>query len=252
MGNKKITTAIISIISLLGVIYEITYEDLLKQITGIIIISLTILLVLNIINHYINISNAWLILVYVKKLGIKRIYIRDISKNFSYHMANAKRIRIMALSGEIVIKKTQKEIVSALVNNKAFIQVLLCEPNSTFVLDTDEIEGRGANAKISDEINSTTDRLNRYALESREEKREEEIGQIKVGYYTTHLRSSLVICDTDWGWLTFSLPPQTATQSISMELMFTENGLMSRMIKHFDQCWKIVEDRNNIITLPRP
>jgi len=65
--------------------------------------------------------------------------------------------------------------------------------------------------------------------------------KVEIGYYTTQLRSSLILCDDDWGWLTLNLPPKRAVQSASLELSQANNGLLRDCIDHFERCWEIVE-----------
>lgn len=114
------------------------------------------------------------------------------------------------------------------------------------------MEKRGPQETISRQIIEVQGYLNEYAKEAQVGKREEEVGKLRVGFYSTQLRSTLVICNDDWGWLTFSLPPERAVQSVSLELFNTEEGLLSRSIKHFDRCWEIVEKNGKTILLPQP
>jgi hypothetical protein len=76
------------------------------------------------------------------------------------------------------------------------------------------------------------------------------LGRAEVGYFTTHLRSTMVLCDKSWGWLTITLPPFRATETVSMELGPTSGRpLLQTCVDHFDRIWEIVEERGEVEVL---
>jgi hypothetical protein len=252
MNNKKVLSAVIMLVGFLGTLLGIiALDDKLQRIIFSIIFAIfSTIGFISYISQFINIWEIWSNLARIKQLGIKRIYVEEISKRISNQMSTANRIRIMVLSGIGLIRSTKKEIIHALVNEKAFIQVLVCEPNTIFIIDTDEMEDREPSSHISTEIINVINLLNEYIKEAQTVKRKEEVGEIKIGFFSTQLRSSLVICDNDYGWLTFNLPPERAVQSVSLELIDSDNGLLPRSIKHFDRVWEILEENDKVLSFP--
>lgn len=177
----------------------------------------------------------------LKRLGIYKIHPTSRNEIAIHRMASARNIRIMAVSANTLIKNSRNEIINALREQRALIRVLLADPDSQFVSDVEETESPHRVGQIGPEIRNVERLLLEYLEEASSGRRVEEVGKIKIGYYTTHLRSSLILCDETWGWLTLNLPPKRAVQSVSLELSQVGNGLLEDCIKHFDRCWEIAE-----------
>ena len=189
---------------------------------------------------------------HLKSLGIHRIHSTGGGNIGTQQMTSARDIRIMAVSAISLIRNRKNEIINALHEQRALIRVLLAEPDSQFVSDVEETESRYRAGQISPEIRNVERLLTEYVEEAAFGKRAGEVGKVEIGYYTTSLRSSLILCDESWGWLTLNLPPQRAVQSVSLELSHAANGLLSDCINHFDKCWEIAVQRGQSFQiLPR-
>lgn len=207
---------------------------------------------LGLLSQNVDWLSAWSNLSQLKCLGIRWVYSTGEGKSPATPMANAKNIRIMAVSANALIRLRKKDIINALREQRAFIRILLAQPNLQFVSDVEETESPHRLGKISDEIYGVEGLLSEYVEEAMSGRSTEEVGKVKIGYYTTHLRSSLILCDDSWGWLTLNLPPKRAVQSPSLELSHVDKGLLEDCIKHFDRCWKIVEERGQSLqVLPK-
>ena len=185
----------------------------------------------------------------LKRLGIHRIYTTGGGNIGIQQMASARSIRIMAVSANALIKNRKNEIVNALRGQRALIRVLLAEPGSQFVSDVEETESPYRVGQIGPEIRNVERLLSEYVEEAASGRRIEEVGKVEIGYYTTHLRSPLILCDESWGWLTLNLPPKRAVQSVSLELSQANHGLLEDCIRHFDRCWEIAEQRGRVLKI---
>jgi hypothetical protein len=98
---------------------------------------------------------------------------------------------------------------------------------------------------ISEEIATTRTRIVEALSEASVETASP--GEAALGFYTTHLRSTLVICDDQWGWITITLPPLRATETMSMELIEAGGrSLVRACVAHFDRVWTIVSRRGDV------
>jgi len=204
-------------------------------------IILIIACVLSTIATKICLQSAWENLCQLRHLGIQRIYPTGDDDRIGTQIENARKIRMMYISGNIFLKRRKKEFLKAITEQKALIRVLVAAPKSNFVSDIEEIESSYRLGQISPEITNTEALLKEYMIEAVSNRNATEIGSIEYGYYTTHLRSSLILCDENKGWITLNLPPKRSAQSVTLELSAIEEGLLKDCIDHFDKCWQIAE-----------
>lgn len=133
---------------------------------------------------------------------------------------------------------------------KATIQVLLAKPNSEFINDTELNESETRVGHISPEINKTIAMLQEYLKMARDiEGNNGSVDRVYIGHYNTNLRSSILICDDSFGWLTLNLPPTRAVESPSFELKKTDDRLLNTANDHFDRVWTICRSNNSIIEI---
>jgi len=168
----------------------------------------------------------------------------------SERIAQAHSIAIMSTSSPRLIEIQKTYMVEALSKGRS-IRVLVPELEGTFVGDVEESESEDVpRDSISTEIDIVKKRL-------REAKGEATrlsgrlgtnyLGNIRLGHFTTHLRSTLVLCDDTWGWLTITLPPARAAQTPSFELINKGNHtLLEACLRHFDRTWTIIEGRGGV------
>lgn len=180
-----------------------------------------------------------------KALGISRISADGAAgRAMDVALAGAQQIRIMSTSAVRLLEIQLPNLVRAVIAG-ADLRVLVPMADDTFVDDVKEMEGsRGDHNQISAEIQQVVARL-RQVLQLARERGSERIGTVRAGYYTTHLRSTLVLCDDSWGWLTITLPPARTTQTASFELAGgTSTTLLADCVRHFDRVWEVVESRS--------
>ena len=248
MNKSALGAAIVVMIGIVG-----TIASLVSMPHGPLQIALTVIFALLVVigllawaAHEVSLANAWSILRECKRLGIRRINSSGLSPNPNKPMSAAGQVRIMAVSANALIKSREQEIINALVNQRATIQVLLAQPDSEFVRDVEEAESPRRIGQISGEIRNVENMLLEYVDKACEKKRGGDIGKVQLGYYSTHLRSGLVLCDEKWGWMTPILSPKRAVHSVSLELGSKDGGLLNDCIQHFDRCWQIAEARGQV------
>jgi len=187
----------------------------------------------------IGLVNHWANLRTLHRCGIKSLYYmgegaRDLKKQLS----NASLIRIMAVSAESLIKAQKDAFVTALIKNRADIRILVGKPDSEFIADVEDIESQHRKNTISEEIDKVQKFCREILDESRLKSKSMPIGKIKVRFFRTHLRSSLIMVDNSWAWMTLNLPPKRALQSLSFELAGNPDGLFEDANAHFESVWK--------------
>lgn len=187
----------------------------------------------------------WRILPACKELGIDRVHPSgDGGPANSRRLASAREIRVMAVAAVSLLHRQKPHFVNAL-RAGATIKILIASLDSQFVLDTEEAESSTRVGNISKELEVVDGLLPEFLSEARLASGGNR-GHILVGRYSTHLRSSIIVCDDNWGWLTLNLSPKRAQHSCSIELTPKRGGLLSDMIAHFDRVWAIAESREAV------
>lgn len=188
------------------------------------------------------------------RLGITRVSEDGVAgEALKYNLATANSIRILSSSAFRVTDTYRGSLTEAL-SNGCSVRVLIPKPGSQFLTDLDEFEAvhvsRGLSLETELEIIKTrlVEALSTAATNTRRTK--SSVGSVEIGYFTTHLRSTMILCDTSWGWLTITLPPFRATETMSMELSQTSyRPLLQTCIAHFDRSWVIIAARGDIEVL---
>jgi hypothetical protein len=108
---------------------------------------------------------------------------------------------------------------------------------------------------ISEEIRKVERRLREAIGEAyRQSIRDGETstGSVHIGYFSTHLRCTMILCDEDWGWLTITLPPARAPQTPSFELSNRgRHTLLEACWRHFNRTWTIAAERKEVKDISR-
>ena len=157
-------------------------------------------------------------------------------------LAAASHIEIMSTSAVRLLEFQKRSIVAALANG-CYLRLLLPDPQSGFVKDVEQIESlevpRGAS--LANEIDMTRLRVLEALAEASGTNGEgRAVGRVEIGYFMTHLRSTLILCSDSWGWLTLTLPPLRAVETASLELSAAgPRSLLGACMKHFDAVWSI-------------
>jgi hypothetical protein len=147
-------------------------------------------------------------------------------------------IRIIQTSGVGIIRGEKQAIISALEHPHTKIHVLLANPNSTFLEEVEQMEGANRKNNIGPEIRAGEALLREYIDEAQNKfGAKGNIGKIYFGYYNTHFRLSILLCDNSWGWITLIMPPMRAVESVSVELKKFDASLIDDCIRHFDSVW---------------
>ncbi|MET9915255.1 DUF4062 domain-containing protein [Streptomyces sp. NPDC006476] len=184
------------------------------------------------------------------QLGIGQVSIDGVAgPEMRENLSHARTTRIMSTSAVRLLEIYKQPFINAL-RNGGRIQVLVPEPGGMFLADVEESESahgpRGMT--ISEEITIVRQRLLdivRDAHLSGVNHVPASIGSVEIGYFTTHLRSTLVLCDDHWGWLTLTLPPARAPETASLALNGGDRSLLNVCLRHFERTWEIVTGRGN-------
>jgi len=165
----------------------------------------------------------------------------------------SKEIRFITTSGTRFLDAYKRSISRAIAKG-ANVKILVPKPDSIFVRDVGESEREGERGKerqeeISQEIREVERRLVEYLNEAKRlaSTSPQNVGNVSIGYYTTHLRSTIILCDDRWAWLTITLPPLRAAESLSFEISQAgEDAVLNGCLRHFDRTWSIIEARNDV------
>jgi hypothetical protein len=187
------------------------------------------------------------------KLGISFISLDGIApkETMQKNLSEAKEIRFISTSGVRFFEINKPQLVNAVANG-CKIKVLVPHPESEFVKDVEKSEAKYSDRiGIADEISIVINRLTDIVGEANSRQIDEnKIGSAFVGFFTTHLRSAITICENQekkWGWFTVILPPLRAAETVSFELENSGNEpLIDSCIKHFERTWEIAEERNQV------
>jgi hypothetical protein len=152
----------------------------------------------------------------------------------------------MSTSAVRFLEIYRRDLVEA-VSRGARLRVLVPQPDSSFALDVDEMESEYTKRRpIGEEIEAIPDRLFDFLAEARGID-PATTGSATIGYFSTHLRSTMIICDDDWSWLTVTLPPLRAAETMSMEFeRVGGDDLVSACLRHFDRVWRVVSGRGDV------
>ncbi|MEV0570051.1 DUF4062 domain-containing protein [Dactylosporangium sp. NPDC050588] len=180
-------------------------------------------------------------------LGIRRISEDgNADRMMNNHLRTASDIRIMSTSAVRFLEIYRRDLVDA-VSHGARLRVLVPQPDSAFAADVDEMESEFTKRRpIAEEIEAIPDRLFDLLAEARGIV-PATAGSASIGYFTTHLRSTMIICDDDWAWMTVTLPPLRAAETMSMECARVGgDDLVWACLRHFDRVWRVVDGRGDV------
>jgi len=184
------------------------------------------------------------------ELGIRRISVSGRAGIvMSENIERAKSINVISTSAPRIVELEHKPMVKAVARG-ASIRFLVPAPDSDFISDVEESERRPPRDSITEEVHTLKTRLSEVMegairLSTRPDFR---LGSAQIGYFTTHLRSTIIICDDAWAWLTITLPPLRASQTASFELTSTgESPLLQDCVEHFDRTWEVVAGRGHVV-----
>lgn len=198
------------------------------------------------------------ILTTCRSQGITRVSSHGVAdpRSMEANIELSKEIRFITTSGTRFLDAYKRSISKAIAKG-ASIKILVPKPDSIFVQDVGESEREGKGGKerqeeISQEIREVERRLAEYLQEAKRlaSTSPQGLGKVYVGYYTTHLRSTIILCDDRWAWLTITLPPLRASESLSFEISHAgEDSILNGCLRHFDRTWSIIEARNDVKSL---
>jgi hypothetical protein len=189
------------------------------------------------------------------EIGISRISMGGLGgTELINRLRKSRLVRIISTSGVHLIETYTSALVEALANG-CDIRLMLPEPESAFVEDVEMMEekelGRARPTRIADEIRSVRLTLCGALQDASDlaarERNVNPIGSISVGRFSTHFRSTMVLCDETWGWLTLTLPPARSTDSPAFALSNSGSRPLLRVCQsHFDFTWQILLETSNV------
>ena len=159
-------------------------------------------------------------------------------------IASAKNVKVMFTSGVTFLGNHHDDLRTCVVNGGE-VTVLLASPNSPFVFDLEQLEGRDAISPISSEIKQSVARLKRIVREATKlVLASTAVGSIKYGYYRTHLRLSLIIIDDRYCYAILCYSPKRTSEALAFLFDVneaTDHPVGRHIIEHFDAVHRLIE-----------
>lgn len=185
--------------------------------------------------------------------GISRVSIDGIAdpRVMSSSLEQSQLVRIMSTSSTRFLETYRPSFVRCF-ELGATVRILLPEPAHQFVTDVEESESvHVKRTGIGQEIRDVNDRLIDFRSEAQKNLSLASLpGNAEIGHYSTHLRSTMILCDERWGWLTITLPPLRAPETVSFELVKSSSGaLLVACVKHFDRTWELMRNRGKVVVV---
>jgi hypothetical protein len=218
------------------------FNQKILEILPIIFLLIGLVFIFIIVNKYRQIKLQYL------NTGILNIFQqrRENNKNYSImtkKLENANTIRVFLTTGLKFFTNNENAIEYAIKNNKAKVFVLIADKKARFLMDVNELERKGderAEFKdIRDEIPAVENILNEITA------RTGNIKAIEIKHFHTEFRTSMILIEKDnepgWGWITLTLPPAKAVNTISFEIESKnpkDDNIYNQCIRHFLAVWE--------------
>lgn len=176
------------------------------------------------------------------KLGIVRVYKTATEDNdyFDDHLRNARKIQILAVNVEMLLRNRPVAIKEAL-KQGAEIQVLIATKDSELVKEMEAIEigdGRDPNSrsipKCIDESRGELISLYKEVTKELPTLSHGRVGKIMLGHFNTHYRESMIICDQNWVWWTPHLNPARGADRPTFVAEGADSQFVRLCVRHFE------------------
>lgn len=188
--------------------------------------------------------------------GIKGVYYDErASTRIKEQLSEIKELKILAVSGTNISKSLESDFVKLLTQNHAVIKILVGSPYSDFIKDVEACESYDLDSKsdtglrkdmISEEIEHVVKNITiciGKAINKQKEENKSVMGHLIVKHFNTHMRSSIIIINNEWAWLTFNLPPAKALHSLSIEFYRKDkDSYINDIVNHFDTIFDLSTD----------
>lgn len=196
----------------------------------------------------------------IKNEKTNNIGLTDIFLNGSIGMGNlkvlleeARTLRVMFVSSTTFINYFETDLVDFIKNGGEFT-LLVSEPNGVFEKDIAEIEGREEDRTITNEINDTKLRLRDiYNQAKKQANGYSTIKKVNFGYFSTHLRVSIMIIDESYVYYILNLPPFRTKETPGFLLNVKEGigvgkdkNLGKMIIYHYDSVVDIAKKHGRL------
>ena len=193
-----------------------------------------------------------------EEVGINNIVQQKYTTDKNYkktieRLKTATEIRIFHTTGQKFFHANETAIKDAICNNDAKVHVLIGKKGSKFLSDVSVLEvnardykNRQIRTEKQDIHTEITDVEN--LLKGLMDMNDNPMGSIKIGYVETEFRMSMTLTKdnkgNEWGWITLTLPPAKARNSISFEIegknQKEDDNIYNQCVTHFDAIWKKV------------
>ena len=171
--------------------------------------------------------------------GIRRIHPRSLSvPSFEqvFTSSSCRRIRVLAFNAHSFTHAHKSELIN-LLSSGGDILFLLSNPNTLFIQQAAEMEGRRSSA-IGDVLPSSLDIMKAIVKEAdkRTKSKGTARGKFEIRYYDTELRNQMLICEDSeenyYAWMTVLTPPLAAVNCPMIE--FSDS---TRCVDYFNTIW---------------
>lgn len=177
-------------------------------------------------------------------LGIERITTRG-SVDTQYLrplLRKAHSIKIMFVSAETFMTAHYGDLKEC-ISKGGSVKLLIADKGNDFANDINAIEGRPLDDPVSIEISNSVKKLKRAVREAKQDGATS--FSVEYGYFSTHLRVSLVIIDDRYCHTILNYPPKRTSESLGFLFQRRERnfrGPAADLIAHFDSVFKLLKD----------
>lgn len=166
-------------------------------------------------------------------------------------LKKAKKIDIFAVSGNQIVESYLSDIREALINNAAIVRIIF-STHDDYVKNENSMHtnnGEDIYSIIRSNCNSLQQCLSTSEREAAQDGRLG--GEIQVGFFKSHNKLPLIICDGNYAAFHISLPPKESNESVLFELSLSKNSigpknkkLVTDFVNHFNHHWDFLTGKN--------
>jgi hypothetical protein len=161
---------------------------------------------------------------------------------FVHRLRSASQVDMIATTGLRFLQIHKQALIEVLRNN-GHIRVLVAKPRSQFLRDVRDMESSPSRRRA--DLGSEVEMAYQTLQEMREETPR---GQILMGRYGTHMRSSIILIDRRVAWINLVLPPKRAVETPGLYVQDDQDGrkYTALAVEHLARIWDVLPESDKV------